>query len=68
MTAKTFIRFMFLLIIITSCLLLFAAPEKKTAIQAEECPAGREKMDEKQARGDMMIWESISQHLISTIQ
>ena len=68
MTAKTFIRLMFLLIIVTSCLLLFAAPDKKTALQAEECPASREKMEEKRARSDMMIWESISQHLISTIQ
>jgi hypothetical protein len=68
MTTKTFIRLMFLLMIVTSCLLLFAASEKKTAAQTEECPAAKERMDEKQVQGDMVIWESISQHLLSTIQ
>jgi hypothetical protein len=68
MTSKTFIRLMCLLMIVTSFLLLFASSDKKTTVQPEEAAANREKIDEKQIPGDMMIWESISQHLLSTVQ
>ncbi len=68
MTVRTFIRLMLLLIVISSCLLLFAASDKKTATQAEECPANQEKTGNKQVQSDVMIWESISQHLLSSIQ
>jgi hypothetical protein len=68
MTTKTFIRLMFLLLVATSGLLLFAASDKKTASQTEErSPACKEKTDDNQVQGDMMIWESISHHLLSTV-
>jgi hypothetical protein len=68
MTSKTFIRLMFLLMVATSGLLLFATPGKKPVSQNAECPAAKEKQDDNQAMGDMMIWESVSRHLISSTQ
>jgi hypothetical protein len=68
MTTKTFIRLMLLLFIVASWFMVFAASEKKTTVHTEECAASQEKMAEKQVQGGTMIWESISQHLISTIQ
>ena len=72
MTTKTFIRLMFLLIVATSALLMATAsdkPGKTASSQAEECCAGKERMnDNSQASGEMVIWESLSRHLLSSTQ
>ena len=72
MTTKTFIRLMFLLIVATSALLMATAsdkPGKMAGSQAEECCAGKEKMDDNnQATGEIMIWDSFSRNLLSSTQ
>lgn len=72
MTTNTFIRLMFLLILVTSALLMGTVSDKpgKTAgSKTEECCAGKEKMDDNnQASGELMIWESLSRNLLTTPQ
>ena len=68
MTSKTFIRLMFVLIVATSGLLLFAS-SKTTDNKTQECPLSKEKQECNQAaKGDLMIWESLSRHLLTAIQ
>jgi hypothetical protein len=68
MTSKTFIRLMLVLSIITVGMLLMANSGKTVCQQAKECPAKQEKQDNIQASGGLMIWESVSQHLLSAVQ
>jgi hypothetical protein len=67
MTTKTFIRLMFLLFSLSISVMLFSASDKKTvANNNEECPSAKEKCNNKRAGGDVMIWESISNHLLNS--
>ncbi|MEO5682873.1 MAG: hypothetical protein ABIQ88_09540 [Chitinophagaceae bacterium] len=68
MSAKTFVRLMLLLMVFTTGLMVFGADDKKVA-QKDECPAGNVCTDDIQAQAaDVMIWESVSRHLLSVVQ
>jgi hypothetical protein len=69
MRARTFISLMFLLLVFTTCLLVFAAPRKQEA-QKKECPAGGNCNDDNQVQSadGSLILESVSRHLLSVVQ
>jgi hypothetical protein len=69
MKTKTFIGFMFLLLVLTSFLLALSVPEKQEQ-PAKECPAGSTCNDgtQLQSAEGSMIWESFSRHLLSAVQ
>jgi len=59
---------MLVLIIITAGMLLMSNSGKTVCVQAKECPSANQKQDKNQASNDIMIWESVSQHLLSAVQ
>ena len=66
MSARMFVALMFLLMVFTAGLFVFATPVQKNT-ENNECPAGAVCNDDAQA-ADGLIWESVSRHLLNVIQ
>ncbi len=66
MKNANFIRLMFLILAVVFSALLFSAPQK-TQAASESCTEEREeKCDDKKIQTDMILWESIGRHLLSS--
>lgn len=70
MWKRTFIRLLFVMVVATIGLLVFAAASSKTAQSNKECSANPEKctLKEDKTQGDFIIWESLSRTVLSAVQ
>lgn len=67
MSARTFISFMLILMVLTSVLLAFSKQDQ--AKQENQCPSGTSRDSGTQVQTDgSMILESVSRHLLSAVQ
>jgi hypothetical protein len=64
MLPKKTLRVLVLLLGIGACLAFYAG-HGKAPQPASDCPAGSPKCDENKIQGEMMIWESVSRHLLA---
>ncbi len=69
MTGKTFIRFMALVIVLTAGIMMFSASGSNNGSSAkEECTAGKDNCDEKKAQSELLLLESLTDHLFGATQ
>lgn len=68
MNSKTFIRLMILVVAMTGSIMLLSASytKKNKDTNKQECPSGKESCDDTRTQGDIMLWESITRHLMTT--
>lgn len=67
MKSINFIRLLLIGIAVVFSALVFSAPDKKNVSNSESCTEeSKEKCDDKKTQSDMMLWESIGRHLLSS--
>jgi uncharacterized membrane protein len=66
MKNANFIRLLFLIIAVVFSALLFSAPQKREAASESCTEESKEKCDDKKVQTDLLLWESIGRHLLSS--
>ncbi|MFT3932078.1 MAG: hypothetical protein QM726_00565 [Chitinophagaceae bacterium] len=71
MSAKRFICFMLVLMVFAASLFVYGSPANAKDVQNKECPAGAAVCNDEDAStksADIMLWQSVSRHLLNVIQ
>ncbi|MDX1937213.1 MAG: hypothetical protein SFU21_08845 [Flavihumibacter sp.] len=68
MTKKPYFRLLILAFVLMGAALVLGASTTNLVNEEAECPANKEKCDDNKTKGaDMMPWESVTRHLISSV-
>jgi hypothetical protein len=68
MTNKPYFRLLILAVVLLGAAIMLGASTTKLVNEEAECPVNKENCDENKAQGaDMMPWESVTRHLISSV-
>jgi hypothetical protein len=68
MWRKTYIRFMFFVMIIAGALMVTSASRSANKTTNTECSDSKEQCCEKRNQGEFIIWESLSRTIMATVQ